>query len=785
MRFYHLRGTLLGGVGVLCLLGCVAEQSETEEIASSSEALVNTSYPKYTTSTTSTLPAIGHGTLTDPGDTNVSAEYAHEGSYTDYYDLGAAPKTTTDTAWAQAASSDQYASSTAFQSTLLSAHNSATSRAPGLVASPDHPSISYTTKSWSPVEGRWLRSKWVRPPRSIVERLQSYPDPHPVSDIRERGARLFCSARDAQFRQGNHAMSMGGINIGAFTLLGREFVPVRMEPLVSLQMDANSKHMTSSSDGAQAFDIPLALGVRTNFFGLGRTEARFPATILAGDSEVATRANRRCIKKSFLGGCTYDYDRTYGSSTHASAVHVASASSSYKSPKFKLLEFGFARLFISGSSSQSFGLSTENDRVIAKSSPYLTARAGDELTNPLTNWLYDTRPWTAYSGIRGYYTGFDGETVTAPWLVGPTETRANQDDDHHTTFDSVYSVSFKPELEAGLNVGPVDVTVTTTGELKGTAIARHDISDSINLQDIAKHYDFGSVEYDLKHVYADLAVRPRVEAGLTLQILVRLKIAVDVWFGSITIVDKNVIDTGSLSLAHWDSEDEGVYKEDASLRIGYSDDTATAMKQPVNSRSHLVGAGEYKAFASTNVDQCLADPEPPPAGPGPCNAESSPTTAPRAGFCLYEQVHRPASGTFCSAHQPDNFAWYVNYYYPNETNAQRACRQAYFDYLCRDEERLQVYEGTAVQAHALPATFMDANDPDATVLHDTVQQCASAFFDHVPTQAEQTAWTDSFFKPAFCDPDATLIGPVEAFEVENASTAPTPDAPSSSASNCE
>jgi len=388
---------------------------------------------------------------------------------------------------------------------------------------------------------------------------------------------------------------------------------------------------------------------------------------------------------------------------------------------------------------------------------------------------FDTRPlqWSDF----GYQT--DEDTHLAP-LAPMGTTRVAQNDDHHAQFTSSFGLTVTPKLSAGVDLGPLEVRVSLEGSINGTASQRHDLRDSLNLQNWALNQAWNNGYVAFFHPYGDVAVRPVTDASLTLGLLLNLRIRVDVYFGMITVVNTDLVNTNT-TLANWSSENGNAWGEDSTLRMAYSDDSSeytgaasASMKQPSQATSHNVGGGLYKPFLDYSVDNCLADP-PPPAGGDTCAARpDTPETVPNAELCFWDNT--PTRG-FCST----SIATYVSGAYPAYTAAQKTCMTSYYQYLCSPFSQEQYYQNHTVVAHKLPDTFNDANDADTLAFKALVDQCAQAF---AHDQASAELWALSFFKVAACTDEGMLVGPAQFITPESPNSAPIPTA-GGTAQNCQ
>ena len=109
---------------------------------------------------------------------------------------------------------------------------------------------------YPPVRGQWERSfqnLFGGPPNL------TFTDPPQLSELRERGARLYCAARTANKQQSaTHTVTMGSQSVASVNVLGNQIDLLVLEPTVEL--GSPQRQLGAANDGAQAFEIPLQLG---------------------------------------------------------------------------------------------------------------------------------------------------------------------------------------------------------------------------------------------------------------------------------------------------------------------------------------------------------------------------------------------------------------------------------------------------------------------------------------------------------------------------------------------
>lgn len=148
------------------------------------------------------------------------------------------------------------------------------------------PSIRLT--SYRPERARWLAAESNASGTEGVV----YPDMPGLSELRNRGERLYCAAKNAARKQREQPQSviMGRRDLIKIPLL--DLVILRVEP--TLAIEEPMRLDSGQNDGAQAFVLPFQAGVRASIFPqLGLSFLKFPemtlpVNMLLADSEVVT-----------------------------------------------------------------------------------------------------------------------------------------------------------------------------------------------------------------------------------------------------------------------------------------------------------------------------------------------------------------------------------------------------------------------------------------------------------------------------------------------------------------
>ncbi|HSD65684.1 MAG TPA: hypothetical protein VLF95_03230, partial [Vicinamibacteria bacterium] len=384
-------------------------------------------------------------------------------------------------------------------------------------------------RGYLPLRARWLRSQWGRPgPVGFgPEKKYVYPDYYPFEDVRLRGARLYCAARRAQQEQAGQTLSLGERAAFSVKVLGHTIDFLVVEPTLALGRDCSEAPCdepgparfigtmdgVAPADGAQAFEIPLLLGNRvTPIRGLGLPglgEVRVPVSLVTGDTEVRTLAEKRPV---FVGwklgpdGISPSFltmpSKEYHTVTHTDAIlstgffggNVYSASG-----EFTLFYVGPVRVFGTASLTYTIGEpGGGNDRVLRGFPAGWPAddREGRLYENPFQlsppyGVRYHDGPWML-AARRGLFFEWrvQPEGATDPFwrspifpVFRPHDMRAVTDDDH--VFDTATSMALGLGLagQLGIDGGPFEVSLTVGGHVTGKVGQHHVLRDALMAQD--------------------------------------------------------------------------------------------------------------------------------------------------------------------------------------------------------------------------------------------------------------------------------------------------------------
>ena len=374
--------------------GCGDSDPQDKEATGAAESpIVNTGSPVAGPAVTTPIPSLGvSGTW--PDSTSI-----HAGQYTDGADLVAGPGS--DSAAWKTAATQPYTATPAF-SGYLDAALGAVQTDQGTIDSGDidaaynafksvgatvtHTGSAKRLSTYAPVRGRWLKSQVD--PTTLVS--TNYADPTVMSELRERGARAYCSAREAERRQSTQPFKMGEVTGFGVDVLGKNIDFLVVEP--TMAFTGAKRFVGSANDGAQAFEIPMVMGTRiTPIRGLGLPglgEIRYPVVLASGDSEVTTMSDMqtRLVKHCIPGGICYVvpdpyYSKQYQTVTHADAIGTAddhyTASTTIPLLKLSGLSVGMNLAL----NTDIGALDVHNDRLLDSSAtpagwPSLTPRSG-------------------------------------------------------------------------------------------------------------------------------------------------------------------------------------------------------------------------------------------------------------------------------------------------------------------------------------------------------------------------------------------------------------------------
>lgn len=670
--------------------------------------------------------------------------------------------------------------------------------------------------SWKPVQGRFLRSQWAvqgfQLPWQSTPLRSYHPQPAPFRELRQRGARLYCAARAAQFAQPAEPSSMGERVGFSVNVLGQTIDFLVVEP--TLVLDGPERFTgKGAANGAQAFEIPLQAGTRiTPIRGLplpGFREIRVPVSLVTADTELRNASDLGSV---FMGSeieCGWKetppyvscvvipnfetkYRKDHLTITHLDLLRTAQKSSEI-SGETEVMRIGPVAVELGFGIDYFFGVASPGDGRVLDLPGLPAAREGRLWWNPASGTRWHDGPWGPRF-FRGSGSGPWNPLRDWAWTVlpdgqgdpfwrkpialfppPPLDLRLLANDDH--LFGSGTGLGIEGSLSGifGGSFGPFTVELSITGSLTGTVTQHHVVSDSLFAQDQG---------LSAMTPTTGLTVRPRQtgQADLhpakgTLTLSLSLPWPLD----DIHLV-KGLFDIKKVTLASYDSDDSLTQADERwNLRLGAGSARGAVTTQPV-AFFHYPGGGELASFP-VDVEACLADEAPNPPPPPPCEETPPQGAVPTAEVCIFG----PGVGLRTIAPKlpplPPNVCNDVPSWVSTLSTFsfdQQECLLAYLEVLCSPTSKQQPL-GTGkkeVVAHVL-----DLLDPsDGQALADAMMICAEAF--GVPGPGgliDSTAIAEGFIETGICKADATIL---EEGEILGATSNPQQPPPVKQASAC-
>ncbi len=630
---------------------------------------------------------------------------------------------------------------------------------------------------YAPERSRWLRYQYVRS-SGILPRDQknSYPEPQELKDLRMQGGRLYCAFKEAHRRQNGVTHSMGELPAVSVNILGKKVDFLVVKPTVALGSPAkftSTGTFSTAPDGAEAFTVPMAFGTTiTPVKGIGipgLAELRAPLAMVSGDSEVSQKASYGPVLSSYVYSngtskpvFTSVHRKEYQTVVHSDAI-FSKGYTAHADTSFPLMYIGPVKvstnfaLDITAGDAQAW-----NDRVLEDSHPYgafpdvertgwnaamSTAAFHDGFWSP-----YVKRTPTTFE-VLGFQIEPEGETDAFFRMpiseIGAMRTRALQDDDRHVATSTSLTLEMGLSASLGKSFGPVDVSLTASGNVTGTVTQVHDLRDGL----------YGQTPHPSKNrVLAanGVTVRPRTTANATLNPLeVTLHFELSLLFDTIEWT-ATLLKVKGTNLADYDSDENRAWGESASLRVGVGSEAGDSMKKPTV-LSHLPGGGTYSSFPAT-VDQCLAEPAPTAPMPPACEAAPASGAPPQAELCAYAVVKAPP-GLYVPP-PPTNVCGNVAKHAKDLALGPEleACTKNLLQYLCGSVSREQtVATSTTAVAH------VTSSDAAMTELGNLLRTCGNTAQSEGYSSAAIEGWFQELVQFSPCDSTARLIGPDEVF----------------------
>ncbi len=641
--------------------------------------------------------------------------------------------------------------------------------------------------TWTPVQGRFLRRQWSYSGKWQIpwmsEKLHTYhPQPRPFREMRERGARLYCAARTAQFAQGEQSFSLGERVGFSVNVLGQTVDFLVVEP--TLALDGPERFTgDGAKNGAQAFEVPMLFGTRiTPIRGLplpGFREVRVPVSLVTADTEVQTASDLGPVHMGASLHCGWTENTPYPTCTivphyetkhrkeHLTISHLDALRTAYKHSTIEgeteVMRIGPVAVALGFDITYFLGVSdATNDRVLdIPGLPAPAGRKGRLWLNPASGARWHDGAWTPRlfyrppNGPTGWYwTVLPDGLTDAFWreLVNlatppPLDLRLAANDDHSVGSGTGLGIGGSLSGVFGGSYGPFTINLKVTGELTGTVTQHHMLSDALLAQDQG--------QAGMTPV-TGLTVRPRQtgEADLlpakgTLNLHLGLP-----WPLDDIDITKDLFAIKKVTLANYDTDD-GLTQVDEkwNFRLGTGSARGAVTTQPTAS-FHFPGGGEAASFP-IDVAACLADDAPNPPVPPPCEAAPPQGAVPSAEVCVFgpgEGLREIAPGL---PPLPPDVCNHLSSWEATLTmfdSEQRECLLGYLEYLCSATSQQQ-------GAPSVVAHVVDLTDPaDGQALADAMEVCANAF--GVPAQdgsIDSSAIAEGFIEAGVCNADGKIL----------------------------
>jgi hypothetical protein len=647
---------------------------------------------------------------------------------------------------------------------------------------------SRTCLDYTPVYGRWLAGQWAKPPGSGFDVFYGYhPSPRPFREQRERGARLYCAARAAQFAQGDTPASMGSQVGFSVSILGENIDFLVSDAALALD---GPKRFTGGgvNDGAQAFEVPLLLATRFQpiSFLPGFREVRVPVSLVSADSEVQTPTTLRLLVKpgqAVLPG----YSKTYQTVSHADRILSATRAATLDGVKTEIFRAGPVAVAFDYLVTYVVGeLDSSDNRRVIRFPGFPTSRSGRVWQQPGTGRRLHDGAWTLLLPGFGFFPSGVPTPTYAVWPDGlqeafwrepanfltppPLDIRLLQSDDH--AIESRNSLTLGGSLIGilGGSFGPLEVALEVVGTLTGS------VTQSFPLRDALLAQDQGEVRMT---PITGLGVRARREAEATAKASAKLNLSLDLLFDEISWVE-TLFTVDPVTLAQYESDDAlppaGTAADDgASFRLGTGSRRGDVMKKPVV-WSHLPnpsGGVELQSF-DVGVDACLADPTPNPDTPLECDPLPAEGGPPAKELCAYgptNDLEQPF-GAPLPPQVCDNVPGYLAQLPP----AIVECAGSLLEFLCSPVRKQQPLAGSfsEVVSHVLAVGTEELpNEAETTAFANAIETCA-------PSLGGAQAAAEKLFDYKICEADGTLFEDDEIFAAQNPTEAP----PIQAASDC-
>jgi hypothetical protein len=772
-------------VAMLVLVGCQGGDGESNE-GVTEEAVLNPTSPFVGPAVNDLAaypPLLAHGRVTEGSYAVTSPFVPHEARFTSGEDLAAGPVVDssdpfgTADAWADtlgAAGANAHLHPPMLKARVQSALASAKLHMNDLSAEvledvakifeliPGFTPAEYDSEiafaAWQPPRARWLDSQWAFLPRTIFsppapERHLLYPTPAAFGLVPERGARLYCAARELARQQVQG--SLGEKVLLPITILGQDIDIGVFEP--TAYVDQPKKFIAPGVDGVQAFTVPLQLGLKitpVRPFLPSLPELRTPLVLTTADAELVTDTDRGLVWVDSVCFGSWlcvpvirpEYQKRFKTTAHVDSVMTAGRSmkTSAKIPLFWAgallvrLNVGFAAAV----GMQAPALAGEpvvprprvlDDRILAFAIPQPAWPAGIRKT--ATSAPYLDGFWRLQQNYfnpdpgNQFYDVHSGETPVAVVSTAPQSpfrTAVLTDDDHHVAPASELAILAGLEGIIGLNASIARIEISASGNVKGTLGMAHDVRDGV------------SVDNSLlsPQPITNLTITPTTYGHVELLFKVNFHLHIDLPIFDDIDVNYDLVNE-SIPIG---PELNEVWIEEHRVRLGTGSTVGADVTQWPAFTSRT-GKTVFDTFREP-VNACLADPTDVPNVPPPCKSTPASGEPPRAHACMYTPVSVQIDPCL---HIPAN---------PVDPAAK--CEAAKLTYLCGAVSQQQWFGAEYVLAHRLVLPEVDGTySADLERISEIADACSRS--DPTFTPADPSAWFKGLFKVASCDAAATLM----------------------------
>jgi hypothetical protein len=579
-----------------------------------------------------------------------------------------------------------------------------------------------------------------------------YPTPAAFGLVPERGARLYCAARELARRQVQG--SLGEKVLLPMTILGQDIDIGVFEP--TAYVDQPKKFIEPGVDGVQAFTVPLQLGLKitpVRPFLPSLPELRTPLVLTTADAELVTDTDRGLVwTDNFCFGSWFcvpvirpEYRKRYKTTAHADSAMTAGRSmkTSAKIPLFWAgallvqLRVGFAAAV----GMQAPPLGSEpvvarprfpDDRILAFAVPQPAWPA--DIRNNTTSapyldgfWRLQQNYFNPHPGSQ-FYDVHSGETpvrVVRTEPQSPFRTAVLADDDHHVAPTSELAILAGLEGSIGLNASIARIDISASGNVKGTLGLAHDVRDAV------------SVDNSLlsPQPITNLTITPTTYGHVELLFNVNFHLHISLLFGDIDVNYDLVNETIPIG-----PELNEVWSEEHRVRLGTGSTLGADVTQQPAFTSRT-GKILFETFREP-VNACLADPMGVPDVPPPCKSTPASGEPPRVHVCMYTPISVQIDPCLDIPANPIDPA--------------AKCEAAKLTYLCGTVAQQQWFGAEYVLAHRLELPEAnEAYSSDLERIGAIARACSAS--DPAFDPAHPSDWFEGLFKVASCDAAATLM----------------------------